>query len=249
MSLLQLLVLSIIQGVAEFLPISSSGHLNLTQFIFSLQPSLTLDIFLNTATLFSVLFFFRHKIKYFFNNFPFIIIGSLPAAFIGFFFKSEIDKIFSTINLLPLFFLITSVLVLATKFLKSNDQKITPLLALIIGFFQALAILPGVSRAGSTIFAGLLLGLSPLNAFNFAFCLYLPASIGAIFLSLRDLTSNGFFNLNYFFIFLVTLVVGFFSLSFLQKALQSKKYYLFGFYTLSLSLATFVYFNILPFFR
>jgi len=83
MDLIQIIFLGLVQGITEFLPVSSSGHLHLFQLLFRLTPSLTLDIFLNTATLFSVIFFFRHQIKFFFSNLKYIIVGTIPAAIIG----------------------------------------------------------------------------------------------------------------------------------------------------------------------
>ena len=105
MSLLQSYLLALIQGITEFLPISSSGHLNLFQFIFGLKPSLALDVFFNTATLFSVLFFFRKKITFFFSHLPQIFIASLPAAIVGFFLKDQFEIIFTRAYFLPFFFL------------------------------------------------------------------------------------------------------------------------------------------------
>ncbi|MDD2482939.1 MAG: undecaprenyl-diphosphate phosphatase [Candidatus Shapirobacteria bacterium] len=242
MSLIQTIILSIIQGVAEFLPISSSGHLNLAQYFLRLTPSLTLDIFLNTATFLSVLFFFRNQIKYFFTNLKFIIVASIPAALVGILFKDQIDTLFSNINLLPFFFILSSVFVFSTKFFKSKDSKLDYKKALIIGIFQAVAILPGVSRAGATIFAALLLGFSTTQAFKFSFCLFIPASFGALILSAKDLSTAGLFNTQYLLAFILTFIVGIFTLGILKKVLVSKKFWIFGIYTFILSLVLFFVF-------
>lgn len=236
MSLLQSIVLSLIQGIAEFLPISSSGHLNLAQYFFKITPSLTLDIFLNTATFFSVLFFFRKQIKYFFQNLKFIIIASIPAALVGILFKDQVNSIFINIKLLPIFFILGSIFVFSTKFFNSKDTKLNYQKALIIGLFQAIAILPGVSRAGATIFAGLLLGLSPLQAFNFSFCLFIPASLGAIILSVKDLSAAGILTQEYLLAFVITFITGIIALGILKKVLISKKFWFFGIYTFILAL-------------
>lgn len=239
MTLVQSVILSFIQGISEFLPISSSGHLNLAQYFLHLTPSLTLDIFLNTATLFSVIFFFRKQISYFFKNLKYIIVGSIPAVLVGFLFKGNIDSIFSDIKYLPFFFLLTSIFVFSTKFFKSNDKKINYKKALIIGIFQSVAIMPGVSRSGSTIFAALLLGLSSLEAFNFSFCLFIPASIGALLLSIKDLSISNVFTPEYFVAFVITFLVGIFALYLLKKVLIHKHFWIFGIYTLLLSLTLF----------
>jgi len=239
MSFIQTIILSFIQGIAEFLPISSSGHLNLAQHFLNLTPSLTLDIFLNTATFLSVLFFFRKKIKYFFANLKYIIIASIPAGLVGVLFKNQIDSLFSNIHLLPFFFILGSIFVFSTKFFDQKDEKINYKKALIIGLFQAVAILPGVSRAGATIFAGLLLGLSTTQAFNFSFCLFIPASFGALILGAKDLSGSGILNIEYLIAFILTFLVGIFALGLLKKVLVGKKFWIFGIYTFILALILF----------
>lgn len=236
MTLVQSLFLGLVQGVTEFLPVSSSGHLNLSQHFLGLTPSLSFDIFLNTATLLSVIFFFRQQIKFFIDNLLQIIIGSIPAVIIGLLFKNQIEVIFSDVHYLPLFFLITTILVFSTRFTKSKSDKISLKQALIIGIFQSLAILPGVSRSGSTIFAGLLLGLSPLTAFNFSFSLFIPASLGALVLDLKSFTLNP----STIPAFVVTFIVGVLALYILKKTVIGRQFWKFSFYTLILA-------SILPF--
>ena len=240
MSLIQAIILSFIQGIAEFLPISSSGHLNLAQYFFKIEPSLTLDIFLNTATFVSVLFFFRKQLKYFFTNLKFIIVASIPAGLVGILLKDQVDSIFADIHLLPFFFILGSILVFSTKFFGSKDEQLSYKKAIIIGLFQAIAILPGVSRAGATIFAGLLLGLAPIQAFNFSFCLFIPASLGALVLGVKDLSTAGILSPEYLLAFIITFFVGIFALSVLKKVLIGHKFWIFGIYTFILAIITFI---------
>ena len=230
-------ILGIIQGISEFLPISSTGHLNLAQHLFGSKPSLSLDIFLHLATLLSVLFFFRKFIKYFFDNLIYIIIASVPVAIIGLLFQEKIDNIFSDIKLLPLFFLITSIFVLSTKYIKSTNTRLNYKNALIIGLFQCIALLPGVSRSGTTIMAGLLMGLSPLEAFNFSFALFIPATIGAVVFGLKDFS----FTPSLIPVFILTFFVGVLSLSILKKSLLSKNFWKFSIYTFILVLGLFIF--------
>lgn len=239
MNTLQALVLGFVQGVTEFLPISSDGHLNLVQHLFGLTPSLSFDVFLHMATFLSVLFFFRKKIKYFISNLPFIVIGTIPAVIIGFFFKDQVSILFASPKLLPLFFLFTSIYTLSTKFIKKQDKKITYLSALIIGIFQAIALLPGVSRSGGTIFAGLLLGLSPLSAFNFSFSLFVPISAGAILLEAKDIAAANLINPLNIIAFIFTFFVGLAALKLLEKILSGNKFWVFGIYTVLLALVLF----------
>jgi undecaprenyl-diphosphatase len=238
-NLLQSIILSFVQGISEFLPISSSGHLNLVQYFFKLEPSLTLDIFLNTATFLSVLFFFRKQVKYFFQNLKYIVVASIPIVLVGFLFKNQIDSLFSSIHFLPFFFILGSIFVFSTKFFSSKDNKLNYKKAIIIGIFQSIAILPGVSRAGATIFASLLLGLSPIQAFNFSFCLFIPASIGALLLSIKDLSTISIFSPEYLLAFIITFITGIIALGILKKVLIGKKLWIFGIYTLLLALILF----------
>jgi undecaprenyl-diphosphatase len=243
MTLFQSLILGVVQAISEFLPISSDGHLNLVQYFFKLTPSLDFDIFLHAATFISVIFFFRHQIEYFLKNLKYIIVGSIPAAVVGVLFKDQIESITASPNLLPYFFLFTGILVLSTKFITIKDKSLNYFSAFVIGIFQALAILPAVSRSGGTIFSALLLGLSPTSAFNFSFSLFIPATAGAIVLGLKDITSSNFITLNNLIAFVITSLVGYFVLSVFQKITINKKFWIFGIYVIALAL---VLFPILP---
>ena len=239
MTLFQSIILGIVQAISEFLPISSDGHLNLLQHFFNLTPSLDFDIFLHAATFVSVVFFFRHQIKYFFTNLKYIIVGSIPAAIVGVLFKDQIESIAASPKLLPYFFLFTGIMVLSTKFIHIKDKPLNYFSAFIIGIFQALAILPAVSRSGGTIFSALLLGLSPQNAFNFSFSLFIPATAGAIILGLKDIISSNFITLNNLIAFVITSIVGYFVLDIFQKITLNKKFWIFGVYVVILALVLF----------
>jgi len=239
MTYLQSIILSLVQGIAEFLPISSSGHLNLAQYFFHLEPSLTLDVFLNTATFLSVLFFFRHQIPYFFKNLKYIIVASIPAALVGILFKDQVDSLFSNIHLLPFFFILGSIFVFSTKFLTKKDIKLNYKKAILIGLFQSIAILPGVSRAGSTIFMALLLGLSIIDAFKFSFCLFIPASLGALVLSAKDLSTANLLTTQSLLAFVITFITGVIALNILKKVLISHKFWIFAIYTTILAISLF----------
>jgi len=234
-------ILAIVQGLAEFLPISSKGHLNLVQQILGLEPSLTLDIFLNTATLFSVFFFFRKQLNYFLQNLSFIIVGTLPTVVVAILFRQNIDQIFSDTKILPFLFLITALLVIATKYLPVKKLSLTYKKAIIIGLFQSIAILPGISRSGSTIFAGLLLGLSSTEAFNFSFCLLIPASIGALVFDYKNFVTFNFFDPALITAFFVALVVGIIALKILQKTIISRNFWQFGIYVILVALVSFFF--------
>jgi undecaprenyl-diphosphatase len=242
MTLVTLLMLGLIQAVTEFVPISSDGHLALFQTIFGFTPSLSLTIFLNTATFVSVLWYFRRDFKEIFTNWPYLIVGSIPAGVVGLFFKDRIENLFSAPTFLPFFFLITASFLLATRFLPQKNQPLTLTKAFVIGIFQALALLPGVSRSGSTIFAALLLGLPLDLAFRFSFFLFLPASFGALLLDLKDTPLSTFLSPNYFITFVLTAIIGYFALLLLQRLVVSRRLWLFSLYLFGLSLLLFLVF-------
>lgn len=237
MPLFQSFLLGLLQGITEFLPVSSSGHSSILQSLFGFQPSNDLNIFLHLATLFSVLFFFKNQQNYFFQNLRYIFLGSLPAAFIGLLFKDQVEAIFSSPNYLPLFFLITSASLLLTRFFPPKNAKITYLNSFIIGLAQALALLPGVSRSGATISTALILGLSPTTAFQFSFCLFIPATVGAVILGLGHLSPSFPLIIS----FLAAFITGLVALKLLQKTLITRYFWLFGLYTLALALYLFIY--------
>jgi len=244
MTLIQAIILSLVQGISEFLPISSKGHLNLAQHFLGLQSSLTFDIFLNTATLLSVIFFFRKQIPYFIKNLKYIVVGTLPAVFFGFILKHRLESIFSNPYILPYLFLVTAAILFSTKFIKSKNNELTYKRALIIGLIQSAALFPGISRSGSTIFAGLLMGLSAVEAFNFSFALFIPASLGALVLDFKDISSGDYMSPTYLFSFAMTSIIGYFALKILQKVLVGNKFWYFGVYMTLLAIACFVIYSV-----
>lgn len=242
MSYLTILFLGLVQGLAEFLPVSSSGHLSLLQLFTPLPtPPLLINILLHLATLLAVVIYFRSQLHQFFTQHLFnLTIATLPAAIVGFFLYQNQSDIFSSPLIIGLSFLLTSILLFSTRLLKSkksSQSKIKPHQALIIGLFQALAILPGVSRSGATIVSALWLGITPQTAFQFSFLLSIPAILGALGLSIPDLA-----NLDPSLIpqsilaFLIALTVGLASLKILNHLLQKKQLHNFAIYTFILSL-------------
>ncbi|MFZ2153488.1 MAG: undecaprenyl-diphosphate phosphatase [Microgenomates group bacterium] len=236
MSFIQALILAVVQGITEFLPISSTGHINLLQHFFGLSPSLTFDIFLNTASLLAVIFYFRQKVPYFFKNFKYIFVGTIPALVAGLFFKDQIEVMFSSVQTLPYEFLFTAILLLSSKYFKHQSQSITYKKSLVIGMFQALAIIPAISRSGSTIFAALLLGLAPIDAFNFSFALLIPASIGALLLDIKELSNLTIFGSQNLIAFFVCFFISLASLHYLQKIMVNRSLWKFGYYCLFLGM-------------
>lgn len=196
MTALQAILLGLVQGVTEFLPVSSSGHLVLLQNQLNLTESaLAFDVLLHVATLLAVVVFFAQELLALTKKELMIIaVASVPAGLVGFGLSGGIEKLFATSQVAAAFLIVTGVFNLLSNWkLQQVGQKKSPDFesepetktkvslkqGLMIGLFQALAIMPGVSRSGATVFAGLFQGLERLTAFRFSFILSLPAIIGA----------------------------------------------------------------------
>lgn len=196
MTALQAILLGLVQGVTEFLPVSSSGHLVLLQNQLNLtEPALVFDVLLHAATLLAVVAFFARELWVLTKKELVVIaVASVPAGLVGFGLSGGIEKLFATSKVAAAFLIVTGVFNLLSNWkLQQVGQKnladseleleaktrVSLKQGLTIGLFQALAIMPGISRSGVTVFAGLFQGLERLTAFRFSFILSLPAIIGA----------------------------------------------------------------------
>ncbi len=190
MMIIKTIVLGIVQGLTEFLPISSSGHLALLETIFKIEEPVALAAFLHFGTLLATIVYFRKEIFFILkglfsgdrNSVHYIIniiIGSIPIIIFAFLFRNFIESMFSQPKVIAIFLGLTGTLLLLTGSYKKGKASISKIKALIIGIGQMLAVFPGISRSGTTISAGLLLKVSPNTAFQFSFLLSLPAVFGA----------------------------------------------------------------------
>ena len=214
MNIFQTVLLGVIQGLTEFLPVSSSGHLVIFQNLLGFkEPELLLDTSLHLGTLLAVCIYFRSDLgKMLLGtwNFVFrgkaagagsndqkahaaltwwILIGTVPTGLIGLFFRHPMENLFGSVSLVAVMLLVTGTIVGLTKFLPGKTGKGRPLgylISLAIGIAQGLAIIPGISRSGTTIACGLSLGLERETAGRFSFLLSIPAILGAVVLQLKD---------------------------------------------------------------
>lgn len=242
MSYFQAIILAIVQGLTEFLPISSSGHLVIFQKIFDLkEPPVLFDILVHVGTLGAILVYFRNElIKISQKTIWLIIIGTIPAVVVGLFLENYINQIFNSLELVGITLLVTGGLLLSTKKLKSFNRRFNQLKwqdSLFVGLFQALAILPGISRSGATIVSGLWRKIDRETAFQFSFYLAIPAILGALVLQIPNLIYSP---CNYFhqgiLAMIIAGVVGYGALKILEKSLLSAKFWLLGFYCLFVGL-------------
>jgi undecaprenyl-diphosphatase len=184
----------LVQGLTEFLPVSSSGHLVLAQEYLGIgAPGIVVEVTLHVATALAVVVYFRRRLKTTFwgaaggkggwlRFVALLIVASVPAAVVGLVFENDIEPLFESRGAVGVALLFTAAVLLSSSSLRRRDAKLTELgfaAALAVGAAQALAVAPGVSRSGMTIVAGLLVGLAGAEAATFSFLLSVPAILGA----------------------------------------------------------------------
>lgn len=215
MSWLEALILGIVQGLTEFLPVSSSGHLTILSHLFGLEgdSNLTMIVVLHVATVLSTLVILWKEIVWIFKDlftkqswknyaglndgtrFAInILISMIPIAIVGFFFKDTVEEIFgSGLLIVGIMLLVTAALLTFSYFAKPRQrEEISPLHAFIIGIGQAVAVLPGLSRSGTTIATGLLLGNKKERMAQFSFLMVIPPVLGEALLDVKDIAEQGF---------------------------------------------------------
>ena len=208
MDWLQALILGIVQGLTEYLPVSSSGHLAIGQELFGLddgEDKLAFTVLLHIATVLSTVVILWKDIVWIFKDlFKFkwnegtkyavnIIISMIPVGIVGLFFKDKVEEVFgSGLTVVGICLLITAALLAFSYFAKPRQrEKISPLHAFIIGIAQAIAVLPGLSRSGSTIATGLLLGNKKERLAQFSFLMVIPPILGEMLLDIKDVAEQG----------------------------------------------------------
>lgn len=270
MDLLQAILLGILQGVTEFLPVSSSGHLALARALLGreLVPGITFEIVVHFGSFCSIAFYFRERLYKILKDFlksltpagikagrlktdgntrySFIIILSMiPAVLVGFTLKDQIEEIFINPVIVSSMLLVTGTLLFATRYVKNPQKEVDVKRGLIMGIAQAFAILPGISRSGSTISIGLFSGIKRGSVADFSFLMVLPVLAGAMLLELLDIAQNG---IEYGAVvaliggFVASFTSGYLSLKYLIILLKKDKFYYFSFYCWAVGLAGLIYF-------
>ena len=258
MSIFQAIILGAVQGLAEFLPISSSGHLAIVEFFFKQEDlPILFDILLHVATLAAVCTVFAKRIAGLFcvlgrfiirkskpedkddlMMIAAIIVATAVTGVIGLLLKDWVKAI--DIRLIPLFFIITGLLLIASSKIKHNKpaKNVTLLTAAITGIAQGIGVIPGISRSGSTISASLFAGLDREKAGEFSFLLSIPA----IELKSADNLLAGVSPISLIAGMISAFVVGYFSLRFLLKLIKNGKLMYFAFYLIPLGIGLSIYF-------
>ncbi len=248
-TLIEALILAVIQGLTEWLPVSSSGHLVITQTVLGLNPPLIFDVMLHVGTLLVVLAVFRKDIANIIKavvkrDFEteegklalFIVVGSVPIAIIGFIFHDVIESLFSNLLAVGLALIITgSVLFFSEKRIGNKKMGIRD--SLLIGLAQGVAIIPGISRSGITVATGLLRKISKATAFRYSFLLSVPAVIGATVMESKDLVLGNMDMAPMLLGTTISMIVGYGSLKLLQKIVMNEKFHLFAYYCWTVGIA------------
>lgn len=218
MMLIKYIILGIIQGIAEPLPISSSGHIFIFKQLFktNMFNDLNFEIFVNFASFLAILIIFwkdvvslingffkyifdkenRNKYKNEFKYCMLIVIGSIPVGILGVLFKDEIETTLSKTWIVGIMFIVTAFALLLVKNIKGNktDYDITYKDAIIIGLIQGAALFPGLSRSGMVLVGCLLCRLNREASLKYTFMLYFPVSIATMLLGVKDVISSGISN-------------------------------------------------------
>ena len=260
------ILLGIIQGLAEFLPISSSGHLVLFQKLLGFrEPKLLLDVVLHLGTLLSVCIYFRSDLKDMLKEtWEFcrdlwkrekrfrdiddkpsaalslmVMIGTIPTCFIGLAFQSQLERLFGSITMVGFALLTTGFILLISKYIPEDGKrksKIILIAALCIGTAQGFAIVPGISRSGTTIVCGMILGLRRELAARFSFLLSIPAIIGAMAVQLYANELTGVILLPLVSGFLSAAIVGLIALKIVMDMVKKGKLFFFSPYCWAIGL-------------
>ena len=239
MNWLDLVLLPILQGIAEFLPISSSGHLVIAQAVFGSSPNSTYNVLLHGGTLASILIYYHRRIIDLIRHdrrlLPLLVIGTIPAAVAGLTIKFTIDSVLENPLLASLLLPVTGVVVWWSNKRPEGEgeyRDMTVKHALLIGFFQSFALLPGLSRSGMTIAAGLCVGLKRDQATTFSFLLAIPAILGAMVVESKDFITGEAppVTLEQCVGTLLAAAIGIFALSWLHRWVSQKRLHWFAFW-------------------
>ena len=242
--LIEILILSAIQGISEFLPISSSAHLIIVSSLYNLKASsLLIDISLHLGSLLAIIFFFRKDLFDIKNNqklLRLIIIGSIPLIIFGYFLHStELIHLLRNIKVIAWTTLIFGIFLYFSdrkKIYKNISSNLNIKSILFIGIFQILALIPGVSRAGITITAARLLSFNRVDSGKISFLLSIPALAGASFLGLKDIPNESIeINLLVIFAIILSFLFSYLTVKFFLRYLNKFSLNIFVIYRITIA--------------
>lgn len=261
MNVIQAILLGIIQGITEWLPVSSSGHLVIGQELMGIESPLFFDAMVHLGTLIVVVWVFRQEVRSVFlagleiigdlargvpfhdtlkddeHHFAFLVfVGSIPTAIIGLAFRNYLESLYSNLRAVGIALVITGCYLYFTRFLSPSERHgikdMTTKESLLIGMMQGLAIIPGISRSGTTISTGIYCGLDKEMVMRYSFILFIPAILGATIIQAWTVISRGE---NIEWIPTITgmvtaMIVGYYAIQILLGAIRKSKLHLFSWY-------------------
>ena len=244
MSVLEAVISGIVQGAAEFLPISSSGHLVILHRLIGLkEPQIVFDIVLHVGTLIAVFIVFWRDIVDIFTTKKmlgvFILLGTAVTVFFVLIFGAKIEGLFINVRFVGGMLILTGAWLIFGTFIRFGSDGLSGFKAVLIGLAQGIAVIPGISRSGVTISTALFLGIDVKTAARFSFLLSIPAIVGAFFFKIKDVVSIGI-NAGYFIGLITSCIVGVLSLKLLLRVLYGNKFHIFGFYCIFIGALTLI---------
>jgi undecaprenyl-diphosphatase len=251
-------ILGLIQGLAEWLPISSTAHLRIAEHFLGFQATPLFNVFLHIGTLGVVIFYFRRDIKVvltalvhrdFHSEYgrfiPLIVVATIPTGIIGFLYDKFLADNYQTFLVMGVTFLIGATLLVLSKFGKENQTQITYRQALVMGAAQGAASFPGLSRSGATISSGLLQGVKREMVFKFSFLLSIPAIIGDLgveaYLQRGSFSQGvGVSSVNLLIGLVIAVLAGYAAIVLVKKLVLTKRFHYFAVYTFALGVVLIV---------
>ncbi len=263
MNFIESIVLGIIQGLTEFLPVSSSGHLVVAQRLFQIATTndIAFEVIVHLGTLVSVIAIYYYDIGKMITSFfsglmkfklkesykkdfhfrlsIYVLTGTIPAVIVGLLFKDYFERIFHEVTLVGFTLIITGVILFLTRFVKNDNKALGFWKIITIGIGQAVAIFPGISRSGTTISTSLFLGIKREEAARFSFLLSIPAITGAAVLEIKDLIEVGLDSQQLGLLaigFFSSFIVGYLAIRFLLRVIKTGKFSWFAPYCVALGI-------------
>ncbi len=246
--LLKTIILGLIQGLAEWLPISSTAHLKIAEHFLGLEATPLLGITLHVGTLIVVVFYFRKEVKSILKSLvhldfkseygrfiPLIVVATIPTGIIGLLYVIFLQNTLQTILIIGITFLIGATILYTSRIGKEDKNDITYTMTLIMGAAQGFAIFPGLSRSGVTISTALLLGLKREKAFKFSFLLSIPAVIGDLatetYTQHGQLGAQGIGPTELLIGIVVAMIAGYIAIKLVASTVKSRRFHYFAIYT------------------
>ncbi len=274
MDIIQAIILGTIQGLTEFLPVSSSAHLVFMTDVLGLPQNVAFDTLLHLGTLVAVVAFFIRDLIDIISSFissitdifkgrfkeglkeePYkklswlLIIGTIPAGLVGILLQKQFEALFNSIFYVGIFLIITGLLLWGAERVKPGEKGVKDITlknAIVIGIAQAIAIAPGISRSGATISAGLFSGLNRELAARFSFLLSIPAILGAALVQAKDITSFDTGATVLIAGFLSAVIFGYLAIKLLLKIIKERSLMIFAYYCWIVGIAAIIISIVMP---